>query len=76
MDKLLKKHDSKILVEAQELVSNAQRLIKSLDDVTNAAVDIPRVSLERRATWSLEGAVNLQLEQVAQKHVVKMSAFN
>ena len=64
MDKLLKEQDSKILAEAEELVSTAQKLLKSLDDVTYVDVNIPRVILKRNPNFSLESAVDLKLHEV------------
>ena len=64
MDKALTHDNSRSLTEAEELISKAQELIKSLDDIPDVAVAVPRVKLGRNTNWSLEGAVNLHLQRM------------
>ena len=65
MDNLRTQNEGKLLADGEKMLSQAKELLQSLSDQTYIdAVEIPQVRLERRQDWSLEGAVDLQLQQV------------
>ena len=74
MDKLLKEQDIKMLAKAEKLISTAQELVKSFDDVTFVAANIPRVILKRNPSFSLEVAVDLKLHKAVAQIPFKRSS--